>query len=188
MDAVASGLGEAIRRLRAERGLTAAELCLRSGIAKATLSAIEAGRGNPRLETLHELAEALAVDLSELLSPPSPPAVTVVRAGGGVALPDLVVPGRLVRSITMGASLVEFYDLTVRPGGHETSSSHGVGAHEHAFCVSGRVRVGPIDGPVDLSAGDLASYPADRPHVWVLIDAEPARVWVTQVMPLEQRG
>ena len=186
MEATSSGLADAVRRLRAERGLTAAELCLRSGVAKATLSAIEAGRGNPRLETLRDLAEALAVDVIDLLGAPAPPAVTVVRRTEGTELPDLAVPGRLVRSVTMGAALVEFYELEIRPGGHETSASHGVGAHEHVFCLSGRVRLGPIDAPVDLEEGDYVSYPADRPHSWVAIDDEPARVWVTQVMPLAQ--
>ena len=104
MEATSSGLAGAVRRLRAERGLTAAELCLRSGVAKATLSAIEAGRGNPRLETLRDLAEALAVDVIDLLGAPAPPAVTVVRRTEGTELPDLAVPGRLVRSVTMGAA------------------------------------------------------------------------------------
>jgi transcriptional regulator with XRE-family HTH domain len=42
-------LARNVRRLRQDRGLTAAELATRSGVAKATLSQIEAARGNPRL-------------------------------------------------------------------------------------------------------------------------------------------
>ena len=41
-----------LRRLRGGQGRSLSELARASGIAKATLSALEAGRGNPTIETL----------------------------------------------------------------------------------------------------------------------------------------
>jgi transcriptional regulator with XRE-family HTH domain len=172
-----------LRRLRAERGLIAAELCARSGVARATLSQIEAGRGNPRLETLQDLATALGVDPGDLLAPPVSTSATVVRRDGGLDISDAVIAGRLVRSLTIPAALVEFYDNEIAPGVRSVSASHGVGAHEHVYILAGRVLAGPVDAPVELSHGDYAAYPADRPHLWECVGNVPARVWITQVMP-----
>jgi transcriptional regulator with XRE-family HTH domain len=172
-----------LRRLRAERGLIAAELCARSGVARATLSQIEAGRGNPRLETLQDLATALGVDPGDLLAPPVSTSATVVRREGGLDISDAVIAGRLVRSLTIPAALVEFYDNEIAPGVRSVSASHGVGAHEHVYILAGRVLAGPVDAPVELAHGDYAAYPADRPHLWECVGNVPARVWITQVMP-----
>lgn len=51
-----------LRTLHGARGITLAELARRSGIAKATLSQLEAGGGNPTIETLFALSRAGAVD------------------------------------------------------------------------------------------------------------------------------
>ena len=50
-----SAVGVQIGLRRRQRDLTAAELARRSGVSKATLSAIEAGNGNPTLENLMQL-------------------------------------------------------------------------------------------------------------------------------------
>jgi XRE family transcriptional regulator, regulator of sulfur utilization len=176
-------LADNLRRLRSERGLIAAELCARSGVARATLSQIEAGRGNPRLETLHDLAGALGVELGDLLAPPSESGATVIRRDDGLDITDATIPGRLVRSVTFPTALVEFYDNQIPVGIRSVSASHGVGAHEHVYVVEGRVLAGPVAAPVELAPGDYAAYPADRPHVWECVGDQSARVWITQVMP-----
>jgi transcriptional regulator with XRE-family HTH domain len=183
MQGATADLAGNLRRLRAERGLIAAELAQRSGVGKATLSQIEAGRGNPRLETLRDLAAALGVEVTELLTPPAPAGATVVRREAGLDISDAVIAGRLVRSLTMPAALVEFYDNEIQPGGKEVSTSHGIGAQEHVYVLAGRVRAGPVEASVELSRGDYAAYPADRPHLWECVGKSPARVWITQVMP-----
>jgi transcriptional regulator with XRE-family HTH domain len=176
-------LAQNVRRLRQDRGLTAAELASRSGVAKATLSQIEAARGNPRLETLRDLAEALGVSATELLAPSDLPQVRVVRSGEGVDITDSVVGGRLVRSIPVEESVLELYELELHPDSTETSMSHGIGAHEHVFVLEGSVELGPVEACAQLGARDLASYPADRPHMWRTGAGEHARVLVLQIMP-----
>ena len=180
---MATHLAKNLRRLRAERGLIAAELCARSGVARATLSQIEAGRGNPRMETLRDLAAALGVEPADLIAPPAERSVTVVRGDGGLDISDAKIAGRLVRSLPISSALIEFYDNQIAPGIRSVSASHGVGAHEHVYVLAGRLLAGPVDAPVELAAGDYIAYPADRPHVWECLGKAPARVWVTQVMP-----
>jgi len=65
-------LGHRIRHFRGEHGLTLDQLGERVGLAGSQLSLIENGRREPKLSTLHELATALDVDLTQLLSREAP--------------------------------------------------------------------------------------------------------------------
>jgi HTH-type transcriptional regulator, competence development regulator len=63
------GLGEQVRRLREQRYLSQSELAARAKISKNTLVRIESGRFGVIPRTVRQLAEALGVDPSELVSP-----------------------------------------------------------------------------------------------------------------------
>src|SRR4051794_41954335 len=75
-------ISAALRRERERVGVSIAELARRAGIAKSTLSQLEAGQGNPSVETLWALAVALGVPFSRLIEAPVP-RVRVTRAGEG---------------------------------------------------------------------------------------------------------
>ena len=59
-------LGEKIRKLRKEKGLTLVEVADKTGVAQATLSRIETGTMIGTLESHEKIAEVLGVGLSEL--------------------------------------------------------------------------------------------------------------------------
>src|SRR3954471_17652791 len=77
-----------LRRLRIAARTSLSELARATGVGKATLSAIENGRGNPTVETLAALAAALGVPVVDLLAVAAPAPVTVVRAGRGEPASD----------------------------------------------------------------------------------------------------
>ena len=60
-------LGDNIRRLREEAGMTATELSIQAGITASKLSVIENGEGNPQYRTICSLARALKVEPSDLM-------------------------------------------------------------------------------------------------------------------------
>ena len=97
MDDSVKTIAANVRRLRAERGLSAAGLARASGVARATLAELEAGRGNPTVETLYGLASVLGVTLADLLVEAEAPAVQVVRAGEGPHVSGPVLQARLLR-------------------------------------------------------------------------------------------
>src|SRR3954451_12988713 len=105
-----------VRRLRAARALSAAALARESGVARATLAELEAGRGNPTVETLYGLASVLGVTLADLLVEPEAPSVQVVRAGEGPRVSGPVLQARLLRQAPVACARVEVYDLHVLPG------------------------------------------------------------------------
>ncbi|MEV0424068.1 helix-turn-helix domain-containing protein [Streptosporangium canum] len=55
-------LGELLRRLRKDAGLTGKDLALRAGVAQPTISRIETGQLLPVPETVDRLVEALGLD------------------------------------------------------------------------------------------------------------------------------
>src|SRR3954453_21754893 len=78
-------IAAALRRERERVGVSIAELARRAGVAKSTPSQLEAGSGNPSIETLWSLGVALGVPFSRLVEPPAP-SVRVVRAGDQIRL------------------------------------------------------------------------------------------------------
>jgi transcriptional regulator with XRE-family HTH domain len=60
-------LGQAIRRLRSERGLSQEELGLLAGIHPTWISHIESGRTNPAWGTVRRIAIVFDVRLSEIV-------------------------------------------------------------------------------------------------------------------------
>lgn len=62
-------IGSTIRRLREEAGLTQEDLSGHAKISNISLQRIEAGRGNPTIETISKIADHLGVKLWQLLQP-----------------------------------------------------------------------------------------------------------------------
>lgn len=56
-------LGETVRRARASRRWSQAELSRRSGVSQANISVLETGKSDPRASTLAALAAALDLEL-----------------------------------------------------------------------------------------------------------------------------
>ncbi|QZN86532.1 helix-turn-helix transcriptional regulator [Cellulomonas sp. C5510] len=62
-------VGEQVRRVRAERGLSQEALADALGVHRTYLGAVERGERNLTLRTVERLADRLAVDVRDLLEP-----------------------------------------------------------------------------------------------------------------------
>lgn len=62
-------VGENVRKIRSEMGLTQEQFAERSGFSQQYISGLEQGRRNPTIVTVHELAVALGVSHMDLLRP-----------------------------------------------------------------------------------------------------------------------
>ena len=167
-----------VRRLRAARALSAAALARESGVARATLAELEAGRGNPTVETLYGLAKVLGVTFADLLVEADGAPVHVVRAGEGPQVPGAVVRARLLRQASVRRTRVEMYEMQVMPGEPRHADAHQAGVSEQLLVHDGRLRVGPESGPVELGPGDFAVFDASVPHVYEALDGPVAATLV----------
>src|SRR5262249_53233937 len=135
----AAVVGAQIKRRREQRGVAIAELARRAGLSKATLSQLEAGNGNPTIETLDALAVALRVPLTDLLARDVDPEPVFVP--GTDLAPDEV--GReLLRRISSGNSL-EIWRLRMPPKTQLDGVPHATGTIEHLLVAGGQITAGP---------------------------------------------
>jgi transcriptional regulator with XRE-family HTH domain len=159
-------IATAIQRERSRAGKSLSALAAEAGISKSTLSQLEAGNGNPSVETLWALATALGISLGQLFESPS--SVTrLIRADDGAPLASeqsdftAVLLSRCPPQMRR-----DFYRVLMQPGELRQAQPHPSGTVEHMLVCSGMVRVGPVGQEEILSAGDYYSYPGDRAHVY----------------------
>lgn len=158
-------VGDNLKRARADRALSLSDLARASGVAKATLSALEGGRGNPTLETLSALAAALQIPMGDLITAADPEPVTVVRADEGTDIPGTANDLRLIARFTPGGT-VEVYEAVWPKRSTRNAGGHGPGTREHVLVTRGGLKVGPVGREVGLAAGDYATFAADDPHIY----------------------
>lgn len=155
-----------LRRLRGRAGLTVVELARRSGVGRATLTQLEAGGGNPTLETLYALANELEVPLADLITAHREAPPHVVRVGSGPRVAGGAVESWLLEQTREGGRSVEIYAFTLHGREARHSAAHTAGTREHLHVHTGEVRVGPENAPVELGPGDYADFAADTPHLY----------------------
>ena len=172
---VSRTVGAAIRERRLRRGASLGDLARLSGLSKTILSRIESGTGNPSIETLWRISEALQVPFGALLDPPAGPAVKVVRRGDGS---QLGADSGMVTHVLHGDGRprrTELYELGFAPGTEHRTASHLPGTEEVIVCLQGRLRAGPDHEPVDLGPGDAVVFAAASAHAYIALGDEPVR-------------
>ncbi len=157
-------IAAALRRERERVGISIAELARRAGLAKSTLSQLEAGTGNPSIETLWSLGVALDVPFSRLVEPPAPQ-VRVIRAGEGPRL-QADAADFVATLLAAGSPNTrrDIYLMELEPGKSREAEAHLPGSVEHVVVAAGRILAGPAGDPVELGPGDYITFPGDVPH------------------------
>ena len=178
MQPIKTVIGGRIRSARQRRGMSLSELGRVSGIAKATLSNIEAGEANPTLDTLGQLSNALKTPLGELLAQPQP-SVSVVKAAEGRQFQEGPISITLVNDFDVGPARLELYYGSIKAPAAHRSSGHGNGVVEHIILHSGRLKVGPENEAVVLEPGDYLRLDASTPHIY---DALEGDILITMLM------
>ena len=171
-------IAAALRRERERAGISIAELARRAGLAKSTLSQLEAGTGNPSIETLWSLGVALGVPFSRLVEPPPSP-VRVIRAGEGLRLrADEADFGATLLAAGSPHTRRDIYLMELEPGKSREAEAHIPGSVEHIVVGEGRILAGPAGEAVELGPGDYITFPGDVPHHYEALENS----WAVLVM------
>ena len=178
-------LGGHIQQLRKKRSLTLEGLAKLSGVSKSMLSQIERGQTNPTVGTVWALAEALTVDVSDLIGVRK----SVRRIRIDVSQPSYVPEfrsedGKCVLRILGPADKsgnIEWYEIKFEKSGRLDSEPHSRGCIEHLTVLSGELKVS-IDGVTSqIQSGGVARYPADVPHCIENCGNGPARALLVNI-------
>ncbi len=165
-------IAAAIIRERELAQMTPSALARKAGLAKSTLSQLEAGKGNPNVETLWAIATALDIPFSSLFESPTPHSA-LIRAGEG----DSIAAGQSDFTAVMLDKCPpdrrrDIYRVLMHPGSVRHSQPHPRGTIEHAFLCSGRMRIGLAGDPVEIGPGDYYRFSGDAEHLYEAIAEE----------------
>jgi transcriptional regulator with XRE-family HTH domain len=177
-----------VRRFRHERGYSLSELARRAGLAKQTLSGLEAGQANPTVLTLNTIAGALGIPVAHLLTEYGSPvlvrkaqdAVWTDGADGTTRELDQIYGFGYVRT-----SLIRHSRAGDAPVEHQ---AHRPGTLHHAYLLQGKVSIGPAGEEVDVARGDFIRFPGDIPHRTVVHTETAVLYMVTTVPQVSQIG
>ncbi|MBT0568784.1 helix-turn-helix transcriptional regulator [Curvibacter sp. CHRR-16] len=174
-------IAQALKRERERAGLSLSELARQAGIAKSTLSQLEAGQGNPSIESLWSVALALDVPFSRLLEP-TKASVHVVRAHEGMTVNSADAPYQVtLLSTSPPLARRDVYRIQFEPGqASRQAAAHAKGTIEHVIVMQGRARVGPVGNEVELAPGDYAAFAADEAHVYHALEPSTSAVVILE--------
>ncbi|MEU6251400.1 DNA-binding protein [Streptomyces sp. NPDC047043] len=121
-------------------------------------------RRNPTVETLSLLGAALDVPARRLLTEWGTP-VYVQRHDEGQWYEATNWTERLLDE-TYGSGYVRTLILRLERGARdpEPVPAHSAGTLHHIYVITGKLRTGPLNEPVDLAAGGFVRFPGDVPH------------------------
>ncbi|WP_156254185.1 helix-turn-helix domain-containing protein [Pseudactinotalea terrae] len=184
-----AGLGSAIKSARRRLDLSIAELAHSAGVSLGLVSQLERGMGNPSLQTIAKLADALGLTVSQLLEE-SGSDFEVVRAGAHHALPiDPQVPAdqQVARELLTprGESMLQLIRSTLPVGfTNEGKPFRHIGT-ESVTVLSGRLEITHGEHTAVLEPGDTATYGCSLPHWWANVANGPTVV-LGAVSPFER--
>jgi hypothetical protein len=129
-------------------------------VGKATLSGLENGTRDPRLETLYAIAAVLRVPMSALTLDRDAPASAASWVRGEA------VVSTLLEVFEEPAATYELFLLRIVVGVEQVSPAHPTGVTEHLTVFHGQARVGPVGRPLSAGPGEHVSWAADTPHLY----------------------
>ncbi|TCO45273.1 helix-turn-helix domain-containing protein [Actinocrispum wychmicini] len=175
-------LGDRLRELRQQQGLSLRQLAATAGVSPALLSQIENGTADPSLATLRKLAKVFDESIANLFADPDAPPVFVSRPGQRSRLS--APQGQIAYDrLTPGRGDLEVLQAELSPG---DASSPEPWAHPSTECLivlAGSV-VAEINGERhDLVAGEAVTFDSRLPHRYLNDSDTPARIIIAVTPP-----
>jgi len=175
-------LGDRIRKIRRDKGLTLVEVAKRTGIAQATLSRIETGTMTGTIASHEKIAEALGVGLADLYSGidkryeqiahVTQKADRKVTHRGKNVQVELLTTENFRKKIT---------PLLVTLQGNSATARERLerGVEKFLFALDGEVEINIEGGDYTLKTGESLYFDASLPHQIKNEKQKQARVLVT---------
>lgn len=178
-------LGQRLHAQRTARRLTLDQLAQRAGVSKAMLSQIEQDKVNPTVAIMIRIADALALDVGQLIAPQSRRGILrhipaddphyLFRADENCTIRTLS-PLNLEKNI-------ELYLVTLNPRAALRSEAHVAGAEEFLHVTRGRLLVTAGGDAIRLAKDDSLHYRADIPHSIENLTRSPAQAYMAVHYP-----
>ena len=164
-----------IRDLRDIAGFTTAQMADKTGISLEEYEAYETGTRDFSFSHLFNIAEALGVDISDLLTGESPKlhGYVLTRAGQGLAFNRRQQYQYQHLAYNFRDKLSEPFIVTVRqdePGAQKQAHSHE--GQEFDYVLDGKLKIILGGNELYLQSGDSIYYDSSLPHVMYALEGD----------------
>lgn len=174
-----AAIGVKIREIRLAREMTLQILASACGLSPSMLSLVERGRASPSIGSLIVIANALGVQMSDLIvDQKTDDEKLVVRASEQQVIETAAhVMRRLVKEDRTRGISIAINEYAPHTGATEKPIAHD--GYEYGFVLDGKLTV-EIDGTLHImEAGDLISYSSRRPHrIWNHGKTRVRTIWI----------
>lgn len=172
-------IGQKIRTLRKERGLTLRQLAKAARCSPSFISQVERGKTSPSIATLKQIASALRVNIVDFFISPDGFEQVVTREDERVEISMRRWKAKihmLIRS-TRGKRMQPFYTV-IQPGGGSTGLYNHEG-EEFGIVLKGELEINLNGVKYRVKEGESFYYSSQIPHSWTNpTDQETVVVWV----------
>jgi mannose-6-phosphate isomerase-like protein (cupin superfamily) len=162
-DGAAEQLGDRLRRIRMERGISQREAAKRSEVTPSFLSAVERNQTAPSLTTLLRICHALGINLIEAVAP-SGTHGSVVRADQRSRLTTEGKEVEIEVLVDEAGRPFEMFLCSMPPKAATAPALRSHDNKEALFVISGQARLEIGDSSEDLGPGDTIYFSSEVPH------------------------
>jgi transcriptional regulator with XRE-family HTH domain len=158
-------VGQRIREIRTQRGLSLRALAELSNLSTNAISLIERGDNSPTVSSLHSLATALAVPITAFFEQQPDGQVIHLKKQGR---PTSETAGVKMESLGSGlpSQQIEPFLMTIAPRGSSTSGQITHSGEELVYVLSGALVCTINEQEYALEEGDSLLFLASQPHVY----------------------
>lgn len=191
--------GDRIKQLRVERGLTLADLSVKTGLPISTLSKIENGRTALGFDKLTKLAAGLGTEISDLLQAPGPrlaaPAAQPAQAGRrsitrrseGPEVETLLYDYRYVATDLLKKAMTPMFMAIKTKGPDDKIELSRHAGEEFILVLEGEVSIiTEYYAPAVLQKGDVMYFDAGMGHAYINNSNKPAAILSISSASLEE--
>ena len=166
---VDAAVGARIRALRRSKGLGLNEMSARTGLSIGFLSQMERGLSSPTLRALTSLADAMQINLAEIVRGPTvaQPKVPVITRAGERSSISMWKSGIRKHALASGGAASSAFSFTLLDFEPHASSGDDLYTHqgeEAGYVLQGRLKLVVGDKQWTLAAGDSFHFSSELPH------------------------
>jgi transcriptional regulator with XRE-family HTH domain len=168
-------VGQQIRKLRKQRGLSLRAFAKLCGMSANAISLIERNANSPNVSSLHQMAIALDVPITDFFYLEDEPTTLFVKRDQGVRYRH---NGVELESLGIGLpnQQLEPFRLTIEPhsGAENEPITHP--GHEFVYCLEGEINYYVNEQHYHLEVGDSLLLEASNPHSWHNASQKPTTI------------
>lgn len=179
-------VGQRLREIRIQRGLSLRVLAERSGLNINTLSLIENERTSPSVSTLQQLAQSLQVSITEFFQTTHGSKKLVHQKQG--KRPRVAFKHSAMEDLAAGMPRfgAEPIIVTLEPDADSGKKPIVHTGREFVYCLDGHIAYTVDNENYLLESGDSLIFEAYLPHQWKNVDSTPSRILLV-LCPMDER-